>query len=178
MPASTSSENVGNPTWIPDDLYKSLSPLILIRHPARMIPSFYRTQTDVLKLHVTDEFFAVCTSLQWLRLIFDSYRKIYSENDDLVPNHSGYTADSMNEIVTWPLVVDAEDVVHSTQAVAMKLCEIWDIDPSGVQYSWKATTKDEWPEDKIMSGFFDTLLKSTGVLRGNKVRSSFMTIPL
>ena len=171
-PASTSSCRMSNPTWIPNDLYKSLSPLILIRHPARMIPSFYRTQADVFKLQTTDEDFAMYTSLQWLRIIFDSYRELYSENDDLNhPYWSCNTIDSTKERPIWPLVIDAEDVVHSTQAIVSKLCDIWDIDSSGVQYSWKAIPKEERPKDKIICGFFDTLLSSTGVISGKNVRS-------
>lgn len=135
-----------------------------------MIPSFYRTQIDVFRYQVTDEIFAIFASLRWLRPIFDSYKKLYAENDDLVPQYSSRgTNNGIKETHTWPLVLDAEDVVYSTQAVAVKLCDIWNIDASGVQYSWKATPVEEWPEDKIFSGFFDTLLKSTGVLRGDKV---------
>lgn len=164
---------MSNPTWIPDDLYTSLSPLILIRHPARMIPSFYRKQTDVFKLQTADEDFAIYTSFRWLRIIFDSYREFYSENDDLAhPYSSCSTMNSAKEKPIWPLVIDAEDVVHSTQAIVSKLCDIWHIDSSGVQYSWNAIPREERPKDKIMCGFFDTLLSSTGVIEGNKVRSN------
>ena len=99
-----------------------------------MIPSFYRTQTDVFKYQVTDEMFAMFASLRCLRLIFDSYKKLYAENDDLVPQYSNCSiVNGMKETPTWPLVLDAEDVVYSTQAVAVKLCDIWNIDESGVQ---------------------------------------------
>ena len=172
-PAPASSGRMSNPTWIPDDLYTSLSPLILIRHPARMIPSFYRTLVDVFKLQTTDEDFAVYTSLRWLRIIFDSYRELYSQNDDPVhPYSSCNMIHSTEERPTWPLVIDAEDVVHSTQAIVSKLCRLWHIDSSGVQYSWKAVPREERPKDKIMCGFFDTLLSSTGVIQGNKVCSN------
>ena len=172
-PNSMLSGRMSNPTWIPDDLYTSLSPLILIRHPARMIPSFYRTQADVFKLQTADEDFAIYTSFRWLRIIFDSYREFYSENDNLVPPYSSCsTIDGTKEKPIWPLVIDAEDVVYSTQAIVSKLCDIWHIDSSGVQYSWKATPQEERPKDKIMCGFFDTLLSSTGVIQGNKVRSN------
>ncbi len=135
-----------------------------------MVPSFYRTQVDVFKLQTTDEDFAVYTSLRWLRIIFDSYREFYDEKNDLVRSYSGRsTTDSKKEKPTWPLVIDAEDVVHSTQAIVSKLCDIWQIDPSGTQYSWKAVPTEERPKDKIMSGFFDTLLNSTGVMQGDKV---------
>ena len=141
-----------------------------------MIPSFYRTQTEVFKYQVTDEIFAMWASLHWLRLIFDSYKNLYAENGDLVLQYSSCgTVNGIEKTPRWPLVINAEDVVYSTQAFAGKLCDIWDIDESGVQYEWKATPKEEWPEDKIFSGFFDTLLRSTGVLRGEKVCSHFMT---
>ena len=177
-PASTSSGNLSNPTWIPDDLYTSLSPLILIRHPARMIPSFYRTQVDVFKLQTTDEDFAIYASLRWLRIIFDSYRQFYyEENDDLVRSDSSCsTNNSTKEKPTWPLVIDAEDVVHSAQAIVSKLCDIWQIDPSGTQYSWKAVPMEERPKDKIMCGFFATLLSSTGVIQGDKVCSNLFKV--
>lgn len=32
-------------------------------------------------------------------------------------------------------MLDAEDIIHSTQAVALELCEIWDVYSSGVQCS-------------------------------------------
>ena len=176
-PASTSCSKMSNPTWIPDDVYTSLSPLILIRHPARMIPSFYRTQTNVFKLHITDQDFAMWASLRWLRLIFDSYRGLYSDSDELVHPHSSCsTINGTKKQPIWPLVVDAEDVVYSTQAIASKLCDIWNIDSSGVQYSWKAIPSEERPEDKIMCTFFDTLLSSTRVIRENEVCSNSITV--
>ena len=178
-PASPPRGQLRNPTWIPDDLYASISPLILIRHPARMIPSFYRTQVDVFKLQTTDEDFAIYATLRWVRIIFDSYRELYSENDDLADPYSDCNTNRTKGKKIWPLVVDAEDVVYSTQAIVLKLCDIWNIDSSGVQYSWRAVPREERPEDKIFCGFFDTLLSSTGVIRGNKVcpnPTNFLTV--
>lgn len=176
-PASAPHAQMSNPTWIPDDLYRSLSPLILIRHPARIMPSFYRTQADVFRLQTTDEDFAVYASLRWLRIIFDSYREIYSENTK--PAHTDSSCNgtcSKKDKTAWPLVLDAEDVVYNTQAIVEKLCDIWDIDSSGVQYSWKATPREERPKDKIICGFMDTLLSSTGPIKGNKVCLNLTTI--
>lgn len=69
-----------------------------------------------------------------------------------------------------PIVVDAEDVVHNTEATISLLCSHLGIDANGAQYTWDPAPREEWPDDPIMQGFFVDMLNSSSVKRGKQVR--------
>ena len=91
-----------NPTVLPDSFLESMTPLILFRHPALMIPSFYRAaQKGKLEISIADEDWPVNASLRWLRLVYDWYAHhapgtnttsviIVIDSDDLI-NSPGFT---------------------------------------------------------------------------------------
>ena len=68
-----------NPTVLPESFMNSVHPVILIRHPALMIPSYYRILKEVHGAHVDDEDFPVNAIFRWSRLIFDYYRSLYGD---------------------------------------------------------------------------------------------------
>jgi hypothetical protein len=139
-----------NPTLLSSSFLATLSPVILIRHPAKIIPSFYRASRDTLGSTVIDEDFPVNASLRWLRLIFDWYEEYYC----------------ISKIEQRPIVIDAEDMINDSRNVAGKLCAMTGLDPIHVQYSWAQTT-DEC--DPNRERFLSTLRNSTGIIRGNQV---------
>jgi len=94
-----------NPTILPNDPGNVL-PVILIRHPAKMIPSYYRAAKDTFGATVFDEEFPVNTCFRWSRLIFDWYQTYY---------HS-------SNIAQRPIVIDAEDVINDSRNVVEKFC--------------------------------------------------------
>lgn len=46
-----------NPTYIPDDLLRTLTPIFIIRHPQLMIDSLWRAQPQLTKMQPEDEDF-------------------------------------------------------------------------------------------------------------------------
>jgi hypothetical protein len=139
-----------NPTVLSNDFLKTLSPVILIRHPAKIIPSFYRVSKATHGIMVFDEDFPVYASLRWPRLIFDWYEEYYS----------------ISKIGQRPIVIDAGDLINDSRNIAEKLCVVTGLDPKYVQYSWAEATDECNP---IKAEFQSTLRKSTGIIREDQV---------
>jgi hypothetical protein len=155
--ASASAKSISlpnNPTALSNEFLTTLSPVILIRHPAKIIPSYYRLSKDAHGTTVFDEFFPVNASLRWSRLIFDWYAEYYS----------------ISGIEKRPIVIDAEDMINDSRNVIEKFCEITGLDPKHVQWSWS-----EKP-DSLRRSFMSTLWNSTGIIRGDQVSISLVTI--
>lgn len=54
--SSAASERIPeNPTHIPDSLLATLTPILLIPHPALTIPSSWRTESQIKNLQIDDE---------------------------------------------------------------------------------------------------------------------------
>ncbi|KAK4497239.1 hypothetical protein PRZ48_011689 [Zasmidium cellare] len=138
-----------NPSPFTDELFRSFTPVLLIRHPALMQPSFYIKQKILFFNEVWDEEYAVLTSLCWPRMMFDCYTELYEQG--LVQKR--------------PIVVDAHDVVNHTDSLLPKLCQELEIDPAGIQYQWDPIPKDQWPADPCMQEFYKEILSSSGVNR-------------
>jgi hypothetical protein len=146
-----------NPTVLPNDFLTTFLPVILIRHPAKIIPSYYRASRDAFGATVFDEDFPVDVSLRWSRLIFDWYEEYYC----------------ISEIEQRPIVIDAEDMINDSHYVAEKFCAMTGLDPKHVQYSWAEVTEVSNP---IRERFTSTLRNSTGIIREDQVSISSVTL--
>lgn len=98
-----------SPLCLPDDFLTSILPVILIRNPALMVPSFYRAQNDC-KIDLDSAHFRCFMELQWTWQLYDWYCI------------QGIT----------PIVVDGDDVMKQP-AVVRKLCEMCGMDPDKVR---------------------------------------------
>ncbi|KAI7287351.1 hypothetical protein KC340_g18125, partial [Hortaea werneckii] len=134
---------------IPSPLLATLTPILLLRHPALSIPSSWRTESGIKKLEIDDEDFYLLTTYRWSRDLF-TYLLHQSSS-------SGWRK---------PLVIDAYDVVHRTSALTGKLCGELGLDPAGTQDSWKKLPREEWPDHSVVVAYTKDLLGSSGVDRG------------
>ncbi|KAI6784183.1 uncharacterized protein J7T54_004729 [Emericellopsis cladophorae] len=106
-----------NPTHLPDELWKSVTPIMVIRHPALSVPSMWRSMAGVPALANMDPmenhnyWFATLT---WSRVLFEALR------------NQG----------RMPIVVDGEDVCTRTDEVIRGVCGGLGIDPAGVTDTW------------------------------------------
>lgn len=130
-----------NPTALPDHLYFSIKrPVILIRHPALVLPSYWRAQSEHFAQEIDDEAVVATTMQRSARFLFESLR--------------------------WasPLVIDGSDVVHRPRILCAKLCNLWGIEESGIHYEWDIAS----PEEKALpfSSFRQRINDSTGVIQG------------
>ncbi|KAI7283856.1 hypothetical protein KC345_g2682 [Hortaea werneckii] len=147
---SSSSEPIpGNPTYIPETLLATLTPILLLRHPALSIPSSWRTESKIKNLEIEDEDFYLLTTYRWSRELF-AYLLHQSTS-------SGWPK---------PLVIDAYDIVHRTAQLTGKLCGELGLDPAGVQESWRKLPREEWPGHSVVVAYTKDLLGSGGVERG------------
>ena len=111
-----------NPTHLPDEIFHSLRPIILIRHPALAISSIYRDALNLTKFREGDEDLDVICVNRPLRILFD-YFKAQKRR---------------------PIVVDAEDVLWRTEEVAKNLCAaLGTIDPTTLSDRWEPKSKEE-----------------------------------
>lgn len=145
-----------NPTVLSNEFLATLSPVILIRHPARILPSLYRLSNDPRKT-VFAELFPVNASLRWSRLIFDWYEEYYR----------------ISRIEKRPIVIDADDMINDSRDVIEKFCEMNGLDPKHVQYTWPETTGECNSPD---APYQRTLRNSTGIIKGDQVIISLVAI--
>jgi len=143
-----------NPTILPPSFLRTLSPVILIRHPAKIIPSYYRASKDTFGATVFDEDFPMQASLRWSRLLFDWYDAYYRsiEND-------------WKEGEKWPIVIDAEETIHTSQTMVERLAAVAGFNPEHVQYSW-AQAVDGYKGVANVK-FLETIRKSSGIIQGD-----------
>ncbi|KAK5128822.1 hypothetical protein LTR85_000155 [Meristemomyces frigidus] len=139
-----------NPTYIPDRVLKTASPVILTRHPAKVIPSLYRTMLPLAKLQPGDEDFRVLCSVRWTRIMWDFF--------------------AAHPAAREPILIDADDLLVDAKAHVPKICGLLGISADGVEYSWDAVPKDYWPDDSlgITRVFIGSLLASTGLMQAAK----------
>ncbi|KAL0572882.1 hypothetical protein V5O48_009076 [Marasmius crinis-equi] len=142
---------IPNPTYIPDRLFITFKPVLIIRHPALAIPSYLRAAA-VLGGTVFDEDMVVETQYKWQRLIYDCYKAWY---------------DSKGMSGAFPVVIDGDKLINDTQSQMTRLCELIGVEPSGIQYSWDV--KDQF-ENKVSESFIGTIGRSTGVIRKEENR--------
>lgn len=143
-----------NPTDIPENLLKTLTPIITIRHPLLMIDSLFRTTHELTKMVPEDEDFEYESTLKWSRIMH------------------GYFVDQLG---TEPIVLDSEDFIYNTSTVTDKLCAIWRLDPDGVKDTWDPVPKEYWPKQDITTAYIGHMLASKGIERSEKVsKSSFV----
>lgn len=137
-----------NPTYIPDDLLKTLKPIFIIRHPQLMVASLWRAQQELTRLTLEDEDLEFQITLKWTRILYDYFR---------------------DQLGIEPVILDSEDFVYQTKAVTDKLCVMFGLDPDGVKDTWDPVPKEYWPKSEIAKTYVGHMLASTGMERGEKV---------
>lgn len=146
-----------NPTYIPDDLLRTLKPIILIRHPQLMIGSLWRAQQELTQMEPWDEDFEFQITLKWTRILYDYYK---------------------DQLGIEPVVLDSEDFIYNTKAVTDRLCEMYGLDPEGVKVTWDPLPKEYWPKSEVARTYLGHMLASKGVERGSEVSRSLSSMLL
>ncbi|KAJ2991822.1 hypothetical protein NUW58_g2379 [Xylaria curta] len=149
---TSSTRSSLNLTSLPDEFLKTWFPTFLIRHPALMIPSLYRTARCGIELdgkgRSKNEPYKVEATLKFVRALFDFYL-----------NHFGKDSE-------WPVVLDADDIIAHPELV-MKYAELVGLDPGKLRFSWEKASQEQLDKllsaEKIMLGSFNA---STGVDKG------------
>ncbi|KAF4943749.1 hypothetical protein FSARC_14842 [Fusarium sarcochroum] len=142
-----------NPTLLPDDLWKSVTPIIVIRHPALAFPSLHRSTSAIpalANLDPTENHNYWFANLAWSRLLFETLKS------------QGRT----------PVVVDGEDVCTRTDEVIKGVCNALGLDPAGVSDTWVPLGEDaEGFAHPVFKEMTRTIWESDGVKKHEPVGS-------
>ena len=115
---TTPFSSVRNPTVLPASFMQSLCPIIIIRHPALMIPSFYRISSDIHGARVDDEDFPVNATFRWSRLVYDYYIALQDKESPT------------------PIVIDSSRLLGDPETVMTQCCVRAGLDPQYLQFQW------------------------------------------
>jgi hypothetical protein len=150
-----------NLTFLPDEFLRTWHPTFLIRHPALMLPSLFRTAQIDIELdgvrRIKKEPYEVETTMRWIRTLHDFYL-----------NHFGKGSQ-------WPLVLDADDVMMHPELMT-KYAGLVELDPDKLRFSWDKASQEHVAKlrsaEKSMYSFFNA---STGVDKGRMAGSIDIT---
>ncbi|KAL8680079.1 MAG: hypothetical protein Q9186_003718 [Xanthomendoza sp. 1 TL-2023] len=147
-----------NPSVLPDTFIRTLCPIIQIRHPAISIPSYYRTKalSDMFSLD-----YLAGTSYAWSRITFDWFcEHVYTHRKDTPRGN-----------ISWPLVVDGDDLVNDNERVISAICSLAELDMNGIIKAWDPTSEEiKKKQPEMLQRFMSTLQASTGIIKsGRKV---------
>lgn len=141
-----------NETVLPDEFLQTWLPTFLIRHPALVFPSHYRTIIDSEGVEAGEKKLPLVMTLHWTRTLYDWYTQH--------PRKPEYDA-------TWPLVLEADDIMTEPEVI-VRFCEITGMDPTKLQFTWTPTSKEDLAKlhDDVSRRMLSTLSASNGVMRG------------
>ncbi|MCJ1283024.1 hypothetical protein MMC26_002351 [Xylographa opegraphella] len=146
-----------NYTLLPDEFLQTWTPTFLIRHPALMFPSHYRTILDTLGVAAAhaEGLSSEIMSLHWTRTLYDWYSK------HLVKRDSG----SANE-VKWPLLLEADDIINNPEVV-VRFSKIVGLDPTKLQFEWQPAEKEFVAQltNDVSRRMLSTLTASAGIMK-------------
>jgi hypothetical protein len=132
-------------------------PTFLIRHPALVFPSNYRTARDLEgpEAAKVDPAHDIEMTLHWSRALFDYYAA------QLDKSASNGDSDSQ-----WPIIIDADDIMLEPELV-LRNASIIGLDPARLKFSWKpATTEELAKTSKFSQRMLSSLNASAGILEG------------
>ncbi|KAL2163784.1 hypothetical protein VTH06DRAFT_5843 [Thermothelomyces fergusii] len=117
-----------NLTAMPDEFLKTWHPTFLIRHPAVMLPSLYRTtQADLGDTKVKGRRekgpLKPETTMRWIRALYEFYAAYFPEDSP------------------WPIVLDADDIMKTPELVA-KYAPLAGLDPAKLRFSWEKVPEE------------------------------------
>ncbi|KAF9258056.1 hypothetical protein L218DRAFT_1067558 [Marasmius fiardii PR-910] len=134
---------IPNPTFFPDGFLLTLTPLFIIRHPARTFPSYLRaiSANSTPKRKVFDDEFPVAGAFKNQILVFEFFRAL---------NHG--------EV---PVVIEGERLVKDTKNQMRMVCVKIGLKEEDVKYEWQSKNI---PMPQVMEAFQGKVLRSTGVV--------------
>ncbi|KAM3421983.1 hypothetical protein BST61_g2360 [Cercospora zeina] len=132
VPGYESLYSERNETVLPDAYLLSWRPIFLIRHPIRVFESTLRNMTTVFK---------ECA---------DSITRNATDSSKAATIHSQSTFTFQRSLYNFyvshgvrPIVIDADDLIVNTKAIAQKLAAQIGLDPEKLAYEWDPASPDE-----------------------------------
>lgn len=131
--SSDQTHSSSNKTILPDEFLASWYPTFLIRHPALVFPSTYRTTIDLNSVEKakTDPFHLTEMTMHWSRTLYDWYCR---QLEFMRRTNSGGH--------TWPIVLDADDIMLDREVV-VRYAKMIGLDPNKLRFSWDSVANEE-----------------------------------
>lgn len=152
-----------NDTLLPDAFLSQFQPTFLIRHPALVFPSCYRTQIDNegrAAAAAKRESLDISMTFRWSRRLYDLYDSVLSQS----PSSSNPSPSPK------PLILDASDIIHSPHTLLPHLCTLLSLSPAHLSYTWSPASSTERERLSAIAGpltarFLSTIWASEGIMR-------------
>ncbi|OCL01739.1 hypothetical protein AOQ84DRAFT_350244 [Glonium stellatum] len=145
-----------NETVLPDEFLQIWCPTFLIRHPALVFPSLYRTAIGIQGTEAArnDEgVHKLEMTVRCSRRLYDWYLKRLSSDNE-----------GANEV--WSINLDADDVMTEPKVI-LRYAEIIGFDPTKLRFSWGEASKEDLNQmGKAETRMRSTLIASTGIVEG------------
>ena len=144
-----------NETIFPDEFLRIWLPTFLIRHPALVFPSNYRTCLDNEGQDIArSEMHALEMTIHWSRTLYDWYTE--------PPEINLPTTSSLEH---WPIILDADDIITQPDIV-IKYAEIVGFDITKLKSSWDPSSKQELDAmSAVEKRMKSTLLSSSSIVK-------------
>ena len=150
----------GNQTVLPDEFLKMWLPTFLIRHPALVFPSLYRTALDLQGAEVARTDLAqqkLEMTMHWIRSLYDWF--VEQRDTSLRDGQVDHKLD-------WPIVIDADDIMLEPEVVR-RYAAIVGLDPSKLKFEWEQVSEEDLAKmGRMEKRMRSTLVGSKGIVEG------------
>ncbi|KAJ1323389.1 hypothetical protein MN608_11541 [Microdochium nivale] len=151
LPGGTRSKN--NWTVFSDEFLHTITPTLLIRHPARMLPSYYRSALDHVKLggmarpdSMGGGPSEVEGTMRWNAALYDFYTEYFAATGR-----------------GKPIVLDADDIMASGATLVPKYAGLVGLDPDKTCISWEKGKQDDGAMQPVERRMLSSLLVTSEV---------------
>jgi hypothetical protein len=165
--AAATARSSLNETILPDEFLKTWLPTFLIRHPALVFPSHYRTIIDnegAEAVPTEEAEHSLIMTLHWTRTLYDFYAEHFANPAPKSDDNDNDNDD--DDDITWPLVLDANDIMTSPEVI-IRFSKIAGLDPSKLQFTWSPASEQELAQipSRIEKRMLSNILASSGVMK-------------
>lgn len=139
----------GNETVFSNEFLRTWSPTFLIRHPALVFPSNYRTLFDLhgAEAAKNEAYHAIEMTMRWSRGLYDWY--------------TAYSPDS-----AFPVILDADDIMLDA-SIVRRYAQLLGLDPEKLRFQWSPAKEEELKNlGRAARRMVSTIAASKGVVEG------------
>lgn len=169
-----------NETVLPDDFLLTWTPTFLIRHPALVFPSIYRTSLDLEGPEETKKaaegMFRSEMTWRWTRRLCEWYWFHDEErNRTRIATSSESAEQRHTQATACPIILDADDIILSPSVVT-RYCSLVGLDASLCRFEWPAASAEEQESMSFIERRMkSSLLSSTGLIVQGKTAKTAET---
>lgn len=136
-----------------DETLLSFIPIFQVRHPALVAESWYRAETRIGEVDLSQKFWEHIIDFGYSRRLYDWYITACAEKSNKSKNNGPYE----------PIIVDCDDILDGSTTIN-KLCKLCNLDPEQIEYQWdKREMTDDESTNAIFKSYVCGLWNSTSI---------------